>query len=415
MTMPAASGVAAAALVAVVALLLRICRVRMQRDSRTVVVLVLGDIARSPRMCYHAASLLEHGFAVRLVGYVQTPLPPTLCGPQVRVQRLAQLPSASDSLPRALFPLVAVLKVLLQTATLISALLLDAHAPHAVLVQTPPAVPTLAVARMACVALGARLIIDWHNVGHTILALKLGERHPLVSLYAWAERMLGSSAHTHLFVTEAMRNKLVHDWQLRGDARVLYDRAPAAFRRASPAESQALFSRLELPCGNIFTERGGATPARRADRPALLVSSTSWTPDEEFSILLDALSLYEREARGDALPRLEVVITGKGPLKAQFERELARRICAEGWSHAHVQTAWLDAADYPVLLGTLTDAVTLTCRVKRRRHIATCELFRARSAHEGRGYARLRRACLCAGFRLPRRAHPPGRQRRDVQ
>jgi beta-1,4-mannosyltransferase len=38
-------------------------------DNKSVAVLVLGDLGRSPRMMYHAQSLSKSGFNVLLIGF----------------------------------------------------------------------------------------------------------------------------------------------------------------------------------------------------------------------------------------------------------------------------------------------------------------------------------------------------------
>ena len=73
---------------------------------------------------------------------------------------------------------------------------------------------------------GAKLIIDWHNTGASILGLKLGQKHPVVRLAGLfvavsgtydvhsLERTFGAHAHAHLFVTDKMREVLAKTWRM---------------------------------------------------------------------------------------------------------------------------------------------------------------------------------------------------------
>jgi beta-1,4-mannosyltransferase len=48
--------------------------------------------------------------------------------------------------------------------------------------KNPPSIPTLVVVWLVSCVRPTKVIIDWHNLGYTILALKLGENHPVVGL-----------------------------------------------------------------------------------------------------------------------------------------------------------------------------------------------------------------------------------------
>ena len=48
----------------------------------------------------------------------------------------------------------------------------------------------------------------------------------------------------------------------------------------------------------------------KADRPVLLLSSTSYTPDEDFMQLVKALDITDLESD---VPEIQVIVTGKGP------------------------------------------------------------------------------------------------------
>lgn len=102
-------------------------------------------------------------------------------------------------------------------------------------------------------------------------------------------------------------------------------------------------------------------PTPRYDRPALVVSSTSWTPDEDFSILLDALNAYELRAQDQQstgkLPKLLVVVTGKGPLRSSYMQKINE--LQKTWKWVRCVSLWLEAEDYPVLLGSADLGVCL--------------------------------------------------------
>jgi beta-1,4-mannosyltransferase len=113
-------------------------------------------------------------------------------------------------------------------------------------------------------------------------------------------------------------------------------------------------------------------PRKRDDRPALVVSSTSWTPDEDFSILLAALARYEQRAevvnkkKPGTLPKLLCVVTGKGPLKEKYMSEVGRmqtgKAGGDGWKWVRCVSLWLEPEDYPLLLG-LTSSSSWWCYI----------------------------------------------------
>ena len=207
--------------------------------------------------------------------------------------------------------------------------------------------------------------------GRTTIAKK-----SIRKLAEWYERTMAPLADAHLTVTHAMEVWLGENFNVHGKhVRVLYDRPPSMFRPTSVEEQHELFRRLNLKSGllkdtpadeTIFTQSacgsdGNTTYRLKKDRPALLVSSTSWTADEDFSILLIALrdlhKKIETIAEDGTFPKALVVVTGKGPQKAHYLPLL------EEFNKAHIfiniQTLWLEAVDYPKLLGCATLGISL--------------------------------------------------------
>jgi beta-1,4-mannosyltransferase len=362
-----------------------------------VTVAVLGDLGRSPRTLYHALALADSLAEVDLVGYVTSALPVAVARhAHVRVHALrSPAAGASTRLPRAAFLVAATLRVARQSVELGRMLVARVPPPDLILVQSPPAVPMLAVALGAARLRRARLVVDWHNLGHAMLALALGPRHVVVRVAAWYERTLARRADAHLCVSQAMRRELTEHWRV-GDATVLYDRPTAAFAPTPIAARHELFRRLgplrdvraappedvpapasaatrpvqsheesrpEIGERTLMTEITADGECRpRADRPALVVSPTSWTADEDFALLVDALARFDARIRHHEavpgrrpFPPVLVVVTGDGPLRARYEA----RFRALGLVGIHVRTLWLAAEDYPRFLGCADLGISL--------------------------------------------------------
>jgi len=305
-----------------------------------VTVVVLGDLGRSPRMLYHAGALADSAAAVDLVGCVEHDLPADVCDhPAVRVHRLPP-PSVAGRhrLPRPMFLIVASWNVLRQTWSLLVALAWRVPRPAVILVQNPPAIPTLAVTWLAARLRNARLIVDWHNLGWAMLAHSLGERHPFVRLARRHERWAGRRADAHLCVSRALADRL--DLWGVGRAVVLPDRPARRFAPTPPEARQPLFERL---AGSLRLPELADTERR----PALVVSPTSWTADEDFDLLVEAAAAWDARLHTEGGPTVAIVVSGDGPRRAEYERRFADL----GLERVILRTPWLPADEYPHLLG----------------------------------------------------------------
>ncbi|KAJ1502616.1 mannosyltransferase [Coelomomyces lativittatus] len=312
-----------------------------------VAVLVVGDLSRSPRMQYHAFSLTQMGIPVDLIGHQGDDHPSTLHthwvdetvpNPLLRIHSLPTLPS----LPRYFFIFFAPLKLLFQCVFLLWILLIKIDHPSHLLVQNPPSLPTLMVAQWVCWIRGTKLIIDWHNLGYSILALKLGESSIYVKIARWLEWYYGHQADGHLCVTQAMQRFLKDTFQVNGPAVVLYDRPQENFRKLTLKEKQIfLHDRLQdqFPTLRQF----------RINQDMLFITSTSWTADEDFDLLLDTLYQFHDQLLNltSFQGHVYVIITGKGPLRGFYERAIGHM----KFERVHVMTGWLRVEDYPCILG----------------------------------------------------------------
>jgi beta-1,4-mannosyltransferase len=294
-------------------------------------VVVLGDLARSPRMLNHAHALAARDADVDLIGYGASLPQRTRADGRISCHILPD--ARATTWP---WIVTAPLRAVRQSWRLFAALRRMPR-PDVILVQTPPALPTLPIALAAARLHSARLIVDWHNLTSSLVALRLGAGHPLVKAVAWCERACGRRASGALVVSQAMHDVL-RAWGI-ARVQVMRDRPGDGFRPQPPATRGALLA-------NMF---GAAHQHQR-----LVVMPSSWSDDDDLDLLRTALdrceSMFdarERTAPARAFPSIAVVLTGDGPRRARyqplFEQRASRRV--------HARVVWLSAEDYERIIG----------------------------------------------------------------
>ena len=306
-------------------------------------VIALGDLGRSARMQYHAHALVSNGVDVDLVGLEGTPLPKRVTDdPRITVHRIKGPRSRiRQSLYGSGYAVVGLFDAVRLSLRLWRTLR-RLPRPDVVLVQNPPAFPTVTVTWFSLRRRGVRFIIDWHNLGYTFLRLRLGRWHPAVRLARWYERRDARRVEANLCVSRGLAAFLESRFGVT-NAHVLYDRPASTFVPIERADRerfrQALFGRLGVRTGTA----------------GFIVCPTSWTEDEDFDVIIEAVVRLEQRIRGweaaasgRRSPGLVVLVTGDGERRAEFERRFAglpaRRI--------QLRALWLEPEDYPRVVGS---------------------------------------------------------------
>lgn len=306
-------------------------------------ILVLGDIGRSPRMQYHALSIVKHGGTVDLVGYHESPLIPQLQDHErVHVYSMAPLPL--KGLP---FVILGPLKVLWQSWYLFRLMAFDTPTPRWLVIQNPPSIPTLHTALIVSICRGSHILMDWHNFGSTILATSRHENDIFVRVYRFYESFFGRIAPTvNLTVTEAMAGALERaPYHVSAPVLTLHDRPADIFQPFDDAQRrQALLD---------ITETKASAESILSGQTRLIVSSTSWTPDEDFGLLLDALVTYAAGLDKDESRKpVMAIITGKGPQKETYLGKIRQLTDAGQLPGVQIMSAWLSTEQYAALLAS---------------------------------------------------------------
>ena len=334
-----------------------------------VAVLVVGDLNRSPRMLNHCIALIEsfpNINEVSLIGYDGGDIRSDIANnSKIKQYHFFQkINKFLRKLPRILFIFVALLKIILQTISL-TWILLRIPKFRFLILQNPPGIPSMLICWLICKIRGSKFIIDWHNYGYTIL--KVNNRpNFIVNLAYKYEKYIGKKSNLNFCVSRAEKRDLKKQFNI--DAICLPDRpVKGLFKFLNEIEANDLYKNYP---NELYSLIDTHLEKNQNKKPIVMISSTSWTPDEDFSMLLDAFikteemikeSIEDKTKKDiyniteDKIKKILFLITGRGPMRDKF----MEKISEANLKFFDVKSIWLESDDYPKLLSLVDLGVSL--------------------------------------------------------
>jgi beta-1,4-mannosyltransferase len=143
-----------------------------------------------------------------------------------------------------------------------------------------------------------------------------------------------------------MRHHLTKSYGL-DNVTVLMDRPPERYTPLNAKEQ------------SLFLEKLPETKGINRKTTKILVTSTSYTPDEPLQPLLSALLKYA-ETRDTELPKILLLITGRGPMQEGYRKIIQQSTLAGKISDkCAIKMVWLEPGDYPRLLACADLGISL--------------------------------------------------------
>ena len=332
-------------------------------------VLVVGDLNRSPRMLNHCISLTE-SFPeineVSLIGYNGGDIRSDISSnSKIKQYYIRQgINKLLRKLPRFLFIFVALIKIITQIISL-TWILFRIPKFKFLILQNPPGIPSMLICWIMCKLRGGKFIIDWHNYGYTILKVNNRPKF-LVNLACRYEKYFGKKSDLNFCVSQAEKRDLKKEFGI--EAICLPDRpVKGLFKFLNEQEANELYKKYPNELSSLIDSH---LPENKNNKPIVMISSTSWTPDEDFSILLQSFIKTEEmilehiedkdkkssiNVTKEKIKKILFLITGRGPLRDNF----MKKVNEAKLKYFDVKSIWLDSDDYPKLLSLVDLGISL--------------------------------------------------------